>query len=238
MTTYRLGDYPCYRHSCASSRWIRGRADVPSRCTLYGESSGERGPPWGLAIADAGRLNSRAGVFALSLATWHGLRIVGRYPVGANLTDSPTHLTLTHRRALLAFTAGCLESPGTPFTFRQPHTRLLCQLASMKLLKPFLPSLYSEYLLSSSASTTAPVPASTPDLLGSGTELQESKPEGEGDLRGPGGDGRGAYDKGLGETFGFPGDARKMRERSKMKLWKEYFTGKLDCLPARQANKR
>lgn len=27
-----------------------------------------------------------------------------------------------------------------------------------------------------------------------------------------------------------PGDARKMRERSKMKLWKEYFTGELESL--------
>lgn len=95
----------------------------------------------------------------------------------------------------------------------------------MKQLKPFLPTLYSEYLLSASATSDKPTVDTTDHLL-LGTELGDAtKKEGDGDLRGPGGDGRGAYDRGLGETFGFPGDARKMRERSKMKLWKEYFTG-------------
>jgi hypothetical protein len=79
----------------------------------------------------------------------------------------------------------------------------------MKQLKPFLPSLYSEFLLSTAAHAHAG------DKTG----------DGEGDLRGPGGEGKGPYERGLGETFGFPGDARKMRERSKMKLWKEYFLG-------------
>lgn len=62
--------------------------------------------------------------------------------------------------------------------------------------------------------------SSTPNAEAS---LVDMPLEGEGDLRGPGGEGRGTYERGLGETFGFPGDARKMRERSKMKLWKEYF---------------
>jgi hypothetical protein len=66
----------------------------------------------------------------------------------------------------------------------------------MKQLKPFLPSLYSEFLLSTAAHAHA---GEKPDHLLLGTEL--------------------------GDTFGFPGDARKMRERSKMKLWKEYFLG-------------
>lgn len=46
----------------------------------------------------------------------------------------------------------------------------------------------------------------------------------EGDARGPGGEGKGEYHRGLGEVFGFPGDARKLRERSKIKLWREYFS--------------
>jgi hypothetical protein len=88
----------------------------------------------------------------------------------------------------------------------------------MKKVKSFLPCLYSEYLLS--AHSAPGVQHATDHLL-----LGE-KPtgDGEGDLRGPGGDGKGEYQRGLGEIFGFPGDARKMRERSKMKLWKEYFT--------------
>ena len=98
----------------------------------------------------------------------------------------------------------------------------------MKTLKPFLPSLYSEYLLTAS---TAQVQGQAADHLLLGTELGEksgtSGADGEGDLRGPGGDAKGSYQRGLGETFGFPGDARKMRERSKMKLWREYFLGQL-----------
>ena len=90
----------------------------------------------------------------------------------------------------------------------------------MKQLKPFLPSLYSEYLLTA---PTTQGDGRTDQLLGplSGDKAGDN----EGDLRGPGGTGKGTYERGLGETFGFPGDARKMRERSKMKLWKEYYTG-------------
>jgi hypothetical protein len=69
----------------------------------------------------------------------------------------------------------------------------------MKLLKGFHPSLYSEYLLALGEEDT------------------------EGDARGPGGDGKGTYARGLGETYGYPGDAKRLREKSKMKLWKEYF---------------
>ncbi|KAK4687780.1 TBC1 domain family member 8/9, partial [Tremellales sp. Uapishka_1] len=141
------------------------------------------------------RLNSRAGVFALSLATWHGMRIILQL---TSLLPTAEHFSILLRDALKS------------------------QLASMKQLKPFLPGLYSEYLLTSP--TTATTPAAQPDLLNLGTELHDSKGgENEGDLRGPGGEGKGAYNRGLGENFGFPGDARKMRERSKMKLWREYF---------------
>ena len=96
----------------------------------------------------------------------------------------------------------------------------------MKQLKGFLPSMYSEFLLQSPASSLTPHQPAADHLL-LGTELGEKQggAEGEGDLRGPGGDGKGNYQRGLGETFGFPGDARKMRERSKMKLWREYFMG-------------
>ncbi|KAK8847460.1 hypothetical protein IAR55_005318 [Kwoniella newhampshirensis] len=154
------------------------------------------------------RLNSRAGVFALSLATWHGMRIILQL---TSLLPTAEHFAILLRDALKS------------------------QLAAMKQLKPFLPSMYSEYLLSAPASSTAPHPhghnnqAGQTDHLLLGTELGEKGAVGsaaqdvDGDLRGPGGEGKGLYQRGLGETFGFPGDARKMRERSKMKLWREYF---------------
>lgn len=34
---------------------------------------------------------------------------------------------------------------------------------------------------------------------------------------------------GLGLTFGFPGDPKKLKDRSKMKLWKKYFHGTFPC---------
>ncbi|WWD07604.1 hypothetical protein V865_005705 [Kwoniella europaea PYCC6329] len=144
------------------------------------------------------RLNSRAGVFALSLATWHGMRIILQL---TSLLPTAEHFAILLRDALKS------------------------QLSAMKQLKPFLPSLYSEYLLSSPVSTAAAQQQTDHLLLG--TELNEKAgnvgTEAESDLRGPGGEGKGIYQRGLGEQFGFPGDARKMRERSKMKLWREYF---------------
>jgi hypothetical protein len=57
---------------------------------------------------------------------------------------------------------------------------------------------YSEYLLSSTKSK--PV---------EGTESDARQPP----------------DAGLGMIFRYPGDARKLRDRSKMRLWGEYFRG-------------
>jgi hypothetical protein len=115
---------------------------------------------------------------------------------------------------------------------------LKAQLSEMKLLKPFLPTLYSEYLLTQPAFlNNQPLGMNTPaeekvDLINLGSDLggggreksTNANPNAPAaDARGPGGDGKGAYERGLGETFGYPGDARKLRERSKIKLWREYF---------------
>jgi len=192
---------------------------------VYDSAGGEVCEPQTLIEVNAdGRLNSRAGVFALSLATWHGMRIVSyidRLHEWQLTADPATDITTSHRRALLHL------APRRPQVAGRSQTgscwdRADPQLQSMKALKTFLPSLYSEYLLT--APTVGPAQPNQDNLL-LGSELGE-KPahtEAEGDLRGPGGEGRGTYDRGLGETFGFPGDARKMRERSKMKLWREYF---------------
>ncbi|KAH8089610.1 putative GTPase-activating protein [Filobasidium floriforme] len=157
------------------------------------------------------RLNSRAGVFALSLATWHGLRIILQL---TSLLPTAEHFSILLRDALKA------------------------QLSEMKLLKPFLPTLYSEYLLTQPAFlNNQPLGMNTPaeekvDLINLGSDLggggreksTNANPNAPAaDARGPGGDGKGAYERGLGETFGYPGDARKLRERSKIKLWREYF---------------
>jgi len=38
-------------------------------------------------------------------------------------------------------------------------------------------------------------------------------------------------DAGLGMIFRYPGDARKLRDRSKMRLWAEYFRGRATFFP-------
>jgi len=76
---HRPGDYPFFLHICASYRSIE---DLVVVLYLYSPSDALSGmsctpitPSWTYAV----RLNSRAGVFALSLATWHGMRIVSRH---------------------------------------------------------------------------------------------------------------------------------------------------------------
>ncbi|KAI3484745.1 hypothetical protein L1887_52031 [Cichorium endivia] len=92
----------------------------------------------------------------------------------------------------------------------------------MKLLKPFLAGCYSEFLITDdvpdpkgkrvatdAADGTGDTPASETDekaLLTAPADKEEPK-----------------YQMGLGATFGFPGDARKLREKSKLKLWRDYF---------------
>lgn len=73
-----------------------------------------------------GRLNSRAGVFALSLATWHGMRIVGIVGASPKLCDNTANkqdpsidLTATHRRALFHPPARCLEVSGKSNRFHR-----------------------------------------------------------------------------------------------------------------------
>jgi hypothetical protein len=67
----------------------------------------------------------------------------------------------------------------------------------MKILKPFVSTFYSEHLLSPSAEEDGT--HTTGQGIGSG------------------------YHAGLGAQFLYPGDPRKLREKSKVKLWKDYF---------------
>ncbi len=191
-------------------------------------------------------------MFALSLATWHGMRIVSSYILRWRRysVSSVLHVLL----------AADIEPSSPPVQILQltsllptaEHFSILLrdalksQLSQMKQLKPFTPSLYSEFLLSAgAANVSAPAPSQQPiDLISLGSDLSQSQSNGEtstqnpaangalslsdpkgsiGDMRGPGGEGKGKYARGLGEKFGYPGDARKLRERSKIKLWREYF---------------
>lgn len=78
--------------------------------------------------------------------------------------------------------------------------RLRAHLGEMKQLQPFLDSCYSEYLLKQ-------VKADKDTDKEDCTDTSEAPP----------------YLMGLGSTFGFPGDPRKLKEKSKMRLWTDYL---------------
>lgn len=96
----------------------------------------------------------------------------------------------------------------------------------MKTLKSFANGCYSETLLqetaedSKAAGTSASAEASTPaekEKNKDGNEIEpkliEALPPAP------------SYHAGLGARFKFPGDPRKLREKSKIKLWKDYIRG-------------
>ncbi|KAK9450749.1 rab-GTPase-TBC domain-containing protein [Limtongia smithiae] len=72
---------------------------------------------------------------------------------------------------------------------------LRANMSKMRLLKDFLPTLYSEYMFSEHR---AQLPAAKRDPI--------PVPAG-----------------GLGQLFKYPGDARKLRDKSKLRLWGEYM---------------
>ncbi|KAH9812374.1 hypothetical protein DFH28DRAFT_1061793 [Melampsora americana] len=78
------------------------------------------------------------------------------------------------------------------------RTQLKLAIPEMKNLKSFVSTFYTEHLLSSNSEEDGRF--STGDGIGNG------------------------YHAGLGAIYKYPGDARKLREKSKVKLWKEYLT--------------
>jgi len=77
------------------------------------------------------------------------------------------------------------------------RSQLKATVPEMKILKPFVSTFYSEHLLS--APNEEDGTHTTGQGIGSG------------------------YHAGLGAQFRYPGDPRKLREKSKVKLWKDYF---------------
>lgn len=92
----------------------------------------------------------------------------------------------------------------------KPHSERFCdalkrglraQMGEMKHLRNLLDTCYSEYHLAGS------------DRKSSGIDGSSKREKGD------------PPDAGLGMMFKYPGDARKLRDRSKMRLWAEYLRG-------------
>ncbi|CEH13226.1 tbc-domain-containing protein [Ceraceosorus bombacis] len=161
------------------------------------------------------RLNSgRSGVFALAIVVWHGSRII---------------IQLNALR------------PQCESFCSQLRDSLRAQLGNMKNVKSFSAGCYSEVLLSedknatdeknkaegSTANATADADAdASVTEKDSITQATSEAVDGDsavvpapsGDLPPPP-----PYHAGLGSQFKFPGDPRKLREKSKLKLWKDYL---------------
>lgn len=150
------------------------------------------------------RLNvtNRGGVFALAVVVWHGMRVILRLDA--------------LRPQCEAFCSVLRDN-------------LRGQLGSMKLLKSFAAACFSEMLLQESfedgkrgnANSSAREAESTAgSLLDKDPTLDKDQKELI-DAPPPPPD----YHAGLGARFKYPGDPRKLREKSKMKLWKDYLRG-------------
>ncbi|QRV89023.1 GTPase-activating protein GYP2 [Ceratobasidium sp. AG-Ba] len=129
------------------------------------------------------RLSSRAGVFALSLSVWHGMKIIVQLTSLRPTADA----FCNHLRDAL---------------------KVQLQSGQMKSLKTFVKTCYSESALLSS-STFADNEHEDGSFINPG--------DAEGDEAVP------RFMGGLGLTHKFPGDAKKLREGSKLKLWKDYM---------------
>ncbi|SAM75420.1 probable MDR1-Mac1p interacting protein [Ustilago bromivora] len=175
-------------------------------------SQGDRGrscrmnlPLW--CVRRVERLNTKGTVFALSIVVWHGLKII--------LQLNALRPTCEHFCAVL-------------------RDQLRAQLGNMKLLKPFLAGCYSEFLISDDLSDPKGKRAVTDASLTPASEKDDPTKSASADEPAATSGNAEAdaptdtkelpkYQAGLGATFGFPGDARKLREKSKLKLWRDYF---------------
>ncbi|KAK4054839.1 hypothetical protein OIV83_000763 [Microbotryomycetes sp. JL201] len=140
-----------------------------------------------------------AGAFALSLTLFHGLRIV---------------LQLNSLR------------PTNDAFCANLRTRLKANLPMMKALKPFANTFFSEFFLGDDIdklpdSGKQAAGDKVGELISLGDATEHGALSSKEFTTGSGTDQ--GYHGGLGLVFKYPGDPKKLREKSKMKLWKEYM---------------
>ncbi|GAA6051294.1 hypothetical protein JCM3770_006798 [Rhodotorula araucariae] len=154
-----------------------------------------------------GQEGTAVGAFALGLTLFHGLRII---------------LQLNSLR------------PTNDQFCAQLRVRLKAALPLMKALKPFAATFFSEWFLSPDREHDGEVSAGRKKVDDKVGELI-SFGDGESGEKGKGREVEGepwttewgtesGFHTGLGMEFKFPGDPRKLRERSKMKLWRAFLT--------------
>lgn len=151
------------------------------------------------AIRRVERLNSQSFMFALSITTWNGLA-----PAKTDAKGQTSHLRkftlelVASRQACERFCDGLKKG-------------LRAGMKEVKSLKAVSETCYSEYMLENAhAAKDVQDKDKNQDLI----SVEDKKEEPQG-LKQP--------DVGLGTIFKYPGDARKLRDKSKMRLWREYL---------------
>ncbi|KAJ5908330.1 hypothetical protein N7495_001012 [Penicillium taxi] len=139
------------------------------------------------------RLHSASHVFSLALTTWNGLLNKQQEP---HFVPQRLILQLVGSRQACERFCDCLKKG------------LRECMKDVDNLRSVVNGCYSEYLLSATAKPKS-------------QEEKEAGKEAEKDIEGR--EARLPPDAGLGMIFRYPGDARKLRDRSKMRLWGEYF---------------
>ena len=143
------------------------------------------------------RLNSQNYMFSLAITLWNGNSDAGAKQGKSSL---PVHKIILHlagsRQQCDRFCDGLKKG-------------LRGAVKDLEKLKNVVQECYSEYLLASGGKNT------------SSTEKKEAD-----DQKGESSEAHQPPDAGLGMIFRYPGDARKLRDRSKMRLWGEYLRGR------------
>ena len=165
-------------------------------------SQGDRGRGCRVAIPLATirrveRLNTRDAVFALSITVWHGMQLV--------------------------FQLNALR-PSCEGFCNAMRDRLRAHLGEMKQLKPFLATCYSETLLQGALDTHVSAKGKHREDIQEGMGATTSS-EPSSSLTPPSAppDETPMCQIGLGASFGFPGDPKKLKDKSKTRLWTEYL---------------
>ncbi|GAA6011687.1 hypothetical protein JCM8202_004117 [Rhodotorula sphaerocarpa] len=143
-----------------------------------------------------GQEGTTVGAFALALTLFHGLRII---------------VQLNSLR------------PTNDQFCSNLRVRLKASLPLMKALKPFSGTFFSEYFLSDAHTELEKAGAQETGKVDELISFDDKGKGKEADEPWTTESGTKGFHTGLGIIFKFPGDPRKLREKSKMKLWKAYL---------------
>ena len=154
------------------------------------------------AIRKVERLPTTNSLFALAMTTWNGSTIGSKSQDNQKDLQRFTLQLAGSRQACDRFCDG----------LKKGLRNCVKQVDSLRVV---VGDCYSEYMLAGVAPGPKEAPK-TPDTL----KDTKSPPPPDTPVRS-----REPPDTGLGTVFRYPGDPRKLRDRSKMRLWAEYFRG-------------